>query len=60
MVQPSATNQEPQPGLEAQGVQPPAAMAQFSQATAEGQQAAAIRGRRPLSGDLVHYVTTCW
>jgi hypothetical protein len=60
MVQPRATNQEPKPGLERQGVQPPAAMAQFSQATAEGEQAAAIRGRRPMRGDLVHYVTTCW
>ena len=35
-------------------------MAQFSQATAEGERATAIRGRRPLGADLVHYITTSW
>jgi hypothetical protein len=60
MVQPRATNQEPTPGLEREADPQSAPMAQFSQATAEGGRAAAIRGRRPLGADLVHYITTSW
>jgi hypothetical protein len=60
MVQPRSTNQEPTPGLERKADQQSPPMAQFSQATAEGERAAAIRGRRPLGADLVHYITTSW
>lgn len=60
MVQPRSTNQEPTPGLEREPWQQPAPMAQFSQPTAEGERAAAIRGRRPLGADLVRYITTSW
>ena len=60
MVQQPSTNQEPSPALAREARLQPAPMAQFSQATAEGERAAAIGGHRPLSGGLVHYVTTSW
>ncbi len=60
MVQPRSTKQEPTPGLEREADQQSPPVAQFSQATAEGGRAAAIRGRRPLGADLVNYITTSW
>ena len=60
MVQRRSTNQEPTAGFERDSRQQPEPISQFSQATAEGERAAAIRGRRPLGSGLVHYITTSW
>jgi hypothetical protein len=35
-------------------------LAQFSQATAEGEQALALQGRQRSNEGLVHYRTTSW
>jgi len=55
-----AQNQEPSPRSGPDREQGSQLLAQFSQATAEGEQALAVQGQHRFVEGLVHYRTTSW
>jgi hypothetical protein len=55
-----AQNQEPSPRSGPDREQGSQLLAQFSQATAEGEQALVLQGRQRSNEGLVHYRTTSW